>query len=152
MNAGKEARSEVRVANSDPGSNDQSGGVPSSGAISVDPRRVHDRKPVDLDVGLFSESNFYAGFTENLSVGGVFIATHILKAVGSTVEFVLHLPTSAHPVKGKGEVRWVRTFSERSDMAPGLGVRFLELDAGGEEAIRKFLKHRDPLFYDDLDG
>jgi hypothetical protein len=41
-------------------------------------RREHSRFHVDLDVTVGSDHNFYAGFAENLSAGGVFIATHKL--------------------------------------------------------------------------
>ena len=41
-----------------------------------DTRRGHHRFSVDLDVSLGSDHNFYSGFAENLSVGGVFVATH----------------------------------------------------------------------------
>ena len=45
-----------------------------------DNRRRHLRYAVELDVSMSSEHNFYAGFAENLSEGGVFVATHSLLA------------------------------------------------------------------------
>jgi uncharacterized protein (TIGR02266 family) len=112
-------------------------------------KRQHARFSVDLDVTLVSEHNFYGGFAENLSAGGVFIATHMLKSVGEKMEFSVNLPGAEAPVRGVGEVRWVREYSERSDSSPGVGLRFIFLEPGSLEAIEAFLKDRDLLFYDD---
>lgn len=119
-------------------------------AGSVAPhRREHARCRVELDVSLGSDHNFYAGFVENLSVGGVFVATHALRAIGEDVEFTVHLPGGMGSVHGVGEVRWIREYSDRSNVPPGMGVRFVELQPGGIESIQQFLSSRDPLFFDD---
>ena len=47
------------------------------------------------------------------------------------------------------EVRWTRLFNAESDMPPGMGLRFMELSPGSDTAIERFLKEREPLFYDD---
>jgi uncharacterized protein (TIGR02266 family) len=104
---------------------------------------------VDLDVTLASHHNFYAGFAENLSAGGIFVATHKILPVGEVLTLSIRLPRLARPVEGVGEVRWVREYSERSNVPPGLGLRFMEIAPGGVEAIRCFLEDRDPLFFDD---
>ena len=111
-------------------------------------RREHSRFSVDLDVTVGSDHNFYAGFAENLSAGGVFIATHKLKPVGSKIELRINLPDSV-TVQALGEVRWIRVFNEHSDTPPGMGVRFLEIDETCVAAISGFLARRDPLFFDD---
>lgn len=114
-----------------------------------DRRRIHDRFRVELHVTLGSEHNFYAGFVENMSQGGIFIATHTLKAVGELLDISVTLPNSEQPVEGVGEVRWVRVFSEGSNVPPGLGLRFVNLTPGSLEIIEEFLKKREPLFYDE---
>lgn len=114
-----------------------------------DNRRRHSRYAVELEVSLSSDHNFYAGFAENLSEGGVFVATHSLKAVGSKIDLSLHLPGSESPVQVHGEVRWVREYREGSDVPPGIGIRFLELGPEAVQAIGAFLSHREPLFFDD---
>jgi uncharacterized protein (TIGR02266 family) len=111
--------------------------------------RTDPRAAVELDVSLGSEHNFYAGFVENLSAGGVFVATHLLRPVGEVIEISIHISEDNLIVKGTGEVRWLREFNEDSDVPPGMGVKFLELDAGADEAIQRFLTHREPLFFDD---
>jgi uncharacterized protein (TIGR02266 family) len=111
-------------------------------------RREHSRFSVDLDVTVGSDHNFYAGFAENLSAGGVFIATHKLKPVGSKIELSINLPDSV-TVRALGEVRWIRVFNEQSDTPPGMGVKFLEIEESCVTAIQGFLSRRDPLFFDD---
>jgi uncharacterized protein (TIGR02266 family) len=112
-------------------------------------RREHDRFSVELEVNVLSEHNLYAGLAENLSAGGLFIATHKLQKVGSKIELSLRMPDSEEEFPVVGEVRWVRLYNELSDTSPGLGVRFLELPPGAAAAIERFLAQREPLFFDD---
>lgn len=103
-------------------------------------RRSHPRFVVELDLSLGSAQNFYAGVVENVSVGGVFIATHLCRPVGEQVEITIHLTDGDEPVRGVGEVRWVRALSEPDDLPPGMGIRFVELSEGAREAIERFLE------------
>jgi uncharacterized protein (TIGR02266 family) len=112
-------------------------------------RRVYPRFGVDVDVSLGSDHNFYSGLAENLSAGGVFVATHCVKPVGNEIEFSVYLSEVDRVVKGKGEVRWIREYNEHSDVPPGMGIRFIELAEGSAEAIEEFLARREPLLYDD---
>ncbi len=114
-----------------------------------DNRRIFPRYSVELHVTCESDHNFYGGFAENLSAGGVFIATHTLSPVGEKMDFSITLPGAVEPIRGIGEVRWVRVYSERSDSPPGLGLRFVRLAAGAAMMIERFLTDREPLFYDD---
>lgn len=126
-------------------------GPPSLGgrALSGSQRRGAPRYKVELDVSLGSDHNFYVGFVENMSAGGVFIATHVLKAVGDVFELAVHLPNSDAVVKGVGEVRWIREYSERSNVPPGMGIRFIQLDDTSRQAIEEFLSSREPMFFDE---
>ncbi len=110
-------------------------------------RRISPRYVVDLDVSLGSDHNFYAGFAENLSVTGVFVATHRLRPIGETIEICIHLPDGAE-VRGLGQVRWVRLYDETTATPPGMGVHFLELEPEAMRAIEAFLTRREPLLYD----
>jgi uncharacterized protein (TIGR02266 family) len=112
-------------------------------------KREHARYKVELDVSLGSDHNFYVGFVENISAGGVFVATHMLKPVGEILELSIHIPNSDSMITGTGEVRWIREFSERSNVPPGMGVRFINLEPGSVEAIERFLARREPIFFDE---
>jgi molecular chaperone DnaK len=114
-----------------------------------DNRRRQDRFSVELDISLETEHNFYAGFVENLSNSGLFIATHSIRPIGALVEFSISIGESPEPVKGVGEVRWVRQYSETSDSHPGMGLRFIELSPDSRRRIEAFLVGREPIFYDD---
>ncbi|MEP7049130.1 MAG: TIGR02266 family protein [Pseudomonadota bacterium] len=133
-----------------PGTKTSSG--PSQRKDSLAPgavRREHDRYSVDLEVNVQSEHNLYAGLAENISAGGLFIATHELQKVGSKIELSLRMPDSDESFNITGEVRWLRLYNEQSDTSPGLGIRFLDLPPGAAAAIDRFLAQRDPLFFDD---
>ena len=104
------------------------------------------RHRVELEVGIGSESNFYLGFTENLSAGGVFVATYLVKPIGSSVTLDLTMPDGA-TMEITGTVKWTR--GESTDGWPGMGVQFSGLGADEEERIRAFVSMREPIFYDD---
>lgn len=127
----------------------ESGSGAASEVREASGRRVHDRFGVELDVTVTSEHNFYAGFVENMSVGGIFIATHQLKPVGSKLEFSVNLPGVEQPITGTGEVRWVRVYSEASNVPPGMGIKFDRLEPAALKGIQDFLAQREPLFYDE---
>lgn len=112
-------------------------------------RRGLERFAVDLEVTLASEHNFYMGLTENLSEAGLFIATHMLKPIGTVVEMCFKLPDDETPLRVRGEVRWVRAYCEASEVPPGMGMRFVDLETTQAARVRKFLKTRAPIFYED---
>src|SRR5882724_930828 len=107
-----------------------------------------DRLEVSLGVGIESESNFYIGCTENVSDGGVFVATHSLCQIGSHVDLVIALRYQ-EPIRAKGTVRWLRPYCETSDAQAGMGIRFDSLSDVDAERILEFAKCRQPMFFDD---
>lgn len=117
---------------------------------SPENKRQFERADYQVEVTLESESNFYNGFTENISAGGLFVATYDLRELGDKLTMQFTIPGFDKPVEVRGEVRWIRDLNPLTpDMTPGMGVRFLDLTPEAEEAIRRFTAHKDPLFYDD---
>lgn len=112
---------------------------------SPESRRAR-RHTVEIEVGIASESNFYLGFTENLSSGGVFVATYLTKPLGSHIEVALAFP-NGKDLRVHGVVRWLREAA--SDSWPGMGIQFESLSSEDEANIRHFLSLREPMFYDD---
>ncbi len=111
-------------------------------------RRKHKRIGVKVYVGLESAHNFYTGFTQNISNGGLFIATHNPLEVGQRVELLFHLP-SGSAIRTQGEVAWIREYNEATpDIPPGMGVRFLDLSPEDSAKIREFVAEREPMFYE----
>jgi uncharacterized protein (TIGR02266 family) len=101
-----------------------------------------------VEVDFQSDSHFYTGLSENLSEGGLFIATYDVRPVGTEMDVVVRLPGHGEPIRTRGTVRWIREFSESSDAAPGMGLH-LSLDDAALPRIRRFLSTRPPLFFDD---
>jgi uncharacterized protein (TIGR02266 family) len=120
---------------------------PMSAPLSTD-ARSHRRLSLELEVSLQSDSNFYLGLTENLSNGGIFVATHLVRPVGTLVAMTLRLPNRKMPLALGGRVRWVREVSDSPDAPPGMGIEFEALSAADANAIREFLAARTPLFFD----
>ncbi len=112
-------------------------------------RRIHPRFPFEIEVTFRSEHNFFTGFTENISEGGLFVATHCPVPVGTTFPMSFTLQGRDEPIQVTCEVRWVRPYHDGLDSPPGLGVRFLDLQPEARTAIQDFLKARGPIFYED---
>lgn len=113
-------------------------------------RRIADRYALTAEIDLESEHNFYTGFTENISSGGLFVATHDLLDLGTTLEIRFTLPTSDRIIVAACEVRWQRLEQPNNpDFSPGIGIRFTQLEDQDRAAIDAFIKKRDTLFFDD---
>jgi uncharacterized protein (TIGR02266 family) len=105
------------------------------------------RVDVEVDVTFESEHNFYTGFTQNISAGGLFIATHDLKPVGSRMHVRFSLPGMAGAIESEVVVRWVRDVGDVERW--GMGVQFVDLAPPVRAAVDQFLSQRDSIFYDD---
>ena len=91
-------------------------------------RREHARARYQVDVTLESESNFYNGFTEDISAGGLFVATYDTKEIGTRLTLEFTLPGRTTPISVHGEVRWLRVLNPATpDVTPGMGVRLATL-------------------------
>lgn len=116
-------------------------------SVPADDRRTHQRTALEADVSLYSETNFWSGFSEDVSEGGLFVASWELHPIGTQVDVSLELPTG-YAIKTRGEVRWHREAAEDGPR-PGMGIRFLALADADLRAIQTFVKHRAPLFWDE---
>ena len=86
-------------------------------------KRGHPRLAIDVKVSMNTESNFYAGLTENISEGGIFIATYDNFPMGSTMDLAISLPGQP-PLQVKGVVRWIREHSQFTDDVSWSRCRF----------------------------
>jgi uncharacterized protein (TIGR02266 family) len=110
-------------------------------------RRRVPRAELNVGVGFLSDSNFYTGFTSDLSEGGLFVATHMLQPIGSELTLTFALPTGPE-ISVRGIVRWLRdTHDYNSLTPPGMGVQFLALEGRDLDRIREFVALREPLFF-----
>jgi uncharacterized protein (TIGR02266 family) len=113
--------------------------------------RASERFDLEVQVDLESDHNFYTGLTQNISAGGLFIATNVLRRIGDRITLKFSLPGSTQPIDIETEVRWIRENSalHKVDGSTGMGVRFINLSPEASAAISNFLKNRDSLYYDD---
>ena len=113
--------------------------------------RASERFDLEVKVDLESDHNFYTGLTQNISSGGVFIATHHLRKIGDRITLNFTLPGSNKTLAVETEVRWIRENSAlmRAEGGTGMGVRFINLSAEAKAAIDAFVEARESLFYDD---
>ena len=106
--------------------------------------RVH----FSVEVTLESDHNFFAGITDNISEGGVFVAMPDPLARGAEVTFDLIIGEERHHIEG--EVCWVRTKQMASADSPaGCGIRWKKISDEALKAIQRFIRGRDTLFYED---
>lgn len=111
--------------------------------------RTHQRAALEVDVTMESENNFYAGITDNISEGGVFIATLVPPPAGGIIEMRLSLPGYEQPFQVKGVVCWIRESKAACDGAPaGCGIRWLEMSRDALLAIHRFVLNRDTILFD----
>lgn len=119
-------------------------------AIAIAPEhelRATPRRQVEVDVGIHSDSHFFAGLTGDVSRGGLFVATYAELEVGSKVTLDFELP-NGHIV-ADGTVRWHR--SARDHHSPGFGVQFERIAPEMLKLIERFCQARPPLYYDQAD-
>jgi len=110
-------------------------------------RRASPRVELNVGVGFRSDTNFYTGFTCDLSEGGLFVATHMLLPIGTSLTLTFALPAGPEIV-ARGVVRWLR--DPRDDSAEavrGMGIQFESINRDDELLIREFMALREPLFY-----
>lgn len=108
-------------------------------------RRSSPRIAVEAELGFQSETNFFNGFSEDLSDGGLFIATYNVLPIGRELTVKFGLP-EGREVTAEARVVWVR--EPHGDVSPGMGVRFTDLDDEDHAAILRFMDERPPVFYD----
>ncbi|RJS21271.1 TIGR02266 family protein [Corallococcus sp. H22C18031201] len=121
---------------------------PAAPADSPDARR-NGRVRMHTSIDMRSDSNFFTGFSMDISEGGVFIATVEAVPRGTQVELDFTLP-GGRPMKVAGVVRWVREGNDRTpELMPGVGVQFTGLAPEVARVISSFVTTRDPMFYPD---
>lgn len=114
------------------------------------PRGAENREPtrVVAQVDLHTDSNFFSGFSGDLSDGGLFVSTYLQLAPGQPVEVELSLPGGQY-FSAQGRVAWLREPAAIAvDLAPGAGIVFDELDPQARKLAETFMLFREPTFVD----
>lgn len=122
---------------------------PTRVARATPQRRSHARRELVTRVDVDSDSNFYGGFSTDVSEGGLFVATIAYPAPGTSIDLRFTLP-GGFSVEATGVVQWVREVNDATpEVMPGAGVRFVDLPDAAAQAIRAFVAQREPLFFVD---
>jgi len=108
-------------------------------SISPAERRRFERKRVTVSVDLRGENQFYAGLTENISEGGLFVATAAPFHIGEELDVRLAMKGRLGNQVIRTRVAWIRPDSD-GGLPPGMGLEFVELSKGAHTQIREFIK------------
>jgi uncharacterized protein (TIGR02266 family) len=96
--------------------------------VHADKPRAYPRVPAKLRVGWTSARDFLVAYSENISRGGIFIATDNPPALREIVELSVELPDGLPPVKTRAEV--VHSVSaaqaRTTGRAAGAGLQFID--------------------------
>lgn len=111
-----------------------------------DERRSHVRYRACFEVNASSPHNFFAGFCQDISEAGIFIATYASCEIGEVLELEFKIP-SGRQIRTEGVIRWKQTQATEAGEQPGVGVEFLALKQDDQIAIREFFAQREPFFH-----
>lgn len=103
-------------------------------------RRRHPRNATRLRVKFPSMDVLQHDYAEDISRGGIFIQTQKPRTVGERFIVVLVHPQTAEELELMGEVVHVITpDGQKPGTAPGMGIKFLDLDEEKHQLIERFL-------------
>jgi uncharacterized protein (TIGR02266 family) len=112
-------------------------------------QRRYNRIELETEVTFDGPTNFYTGFSEDISGGGLFLSTYDVRPIGTKIEIAFSLP-NGHIINARGQVRWIRNLVEPDeDSKPGMGIMFEELLPEDRVAVDTFIKSRTPIFFDE---
>jgi uncharacterized protein (TIGR02266 family) len=103
---------------------------------SIERRRL--RVPCRIDVCLISAGTAHAGVSEDISLGGMFVATGRSFSPGDELRLSFVLPGSTSPTEVRGRVAWVNRGGAvvKPGMKAGIGIEFLEITGSGIPLVR----------------
>lgn len=110
------------------------------------PERAGGREQFQVEFA--HDTQFFAGLSHDMSLGGILIATYRDLPVGSRVHLDFELPTGV-PIQAWGEIRSVR--EESATSRRGLAIAFREISTESLQHISEYCRVYPPLFLD-LDG
>lgn len=129
--------------------------TPTTESESSNGRASDGRVRTEAALGAHSPTNFYKGLSGNDVVddGGIFIATYLIPKVGQPVELRVTMP-GGYEFEASGVVRWTRdspkTASVAPDSPPGFGARFTDISQEGRQLVYRYVRNREPMFFDDM--
>lgn len=110
--------------------------------------RLNHEINVDFEVSVDGPHSFFTGITQDISKGGVFLATHQIYPIGTNMK--LSFVIEGASVTVDAVVRWIRSPENitGNDILPGMGLQFLSPGTDVIKAFDKFLEKKEPLLVD----
>jgi uncharacterized protein (TIGR02266 family) len=110
-------------------------------------RRVRpERQPLRVAVHVDGSAGSYEAVSENISIGGLLLATDREHAVGDKVRLRFQLPNQEAMLSIEAEVRWLRRRAGVPGAPPsGLGLLFLSPDWSFKLGLRRFIAVTSPM-------
>lgn len=104
------------------------------------PVRKSERLQHELLVAYRTVDGFITDWAVNISRGGMFINTRNPLSVGSIVRLIVSLPDAAFPFDLTGRVIRVHPHDPNSDIAPGMGIEFVDVDEDKRARLERFVE------------
>lgn len=118
---------------------------PAAQSSSAESRHV-ERLGCEFDIEFLDDTHLFSGLTQDISQGGLFVATYQPLPLGSVISLTLELSGSRLEVQG--EVLWARAECEALEQRPGFAVAFRQLSPEALAVLTEFCRSRPPHYYD----
>lgn len=104
---------------------------------------------LNADLGTHSPTNFYKGLAGNdiIDHGGLFVSTYISPKIGTPIRLKVSLP-GGYEFEANAVVKWTR--EQGGDAPPGFGAQFTQIAPEARQLVYRYVRNREPLFYDDF--
>ena len=105
-------------------------------------RRKAQRILINLEVDYTCEDTFLFAYITDLSALGIFIRTTSPEPAGTHLNMRFTLPGEEDALEAEGEVIWINSFrpGDLSNLNPGMGVRFIDLERQQKRRIRRLVR------------
>jgi len=105
---------------------------------------------VNVELGAHSTSNFYKGLSGNdvIDHGGIFVGTYKIPKVNTPVQLRVLLPGDLEFI-ADAIVQWTRE-TRSGESEPGFGAKFTRIPPEGRKLVYRYVRNREPMFYDDM--
>ncbi len=101
-------------------------------------KRRYKRAELKAKVDWGQDETTFSGYTENVSEGGVFVATANPLPIGEPLELSIELKDgSAMTVRAR--VAWVRPTNDDAGVFGGMGIQFVDPPAALADSLRSFV-------------
>ena len=107
--------------------------------ISHAGQRKTPRTSTIIQVDYHTADSFFRDFVDNISTGGMFIATPKPFEPGTQLRLEFLLPGCDYPIRVNGEVTWSRSVSSEGQRR-GMGVKFASLSPNAKDKINTIIK------------